>query len=292
MTGRELLPLSDDPAVNRPQRSPQSLTTATPWIGQPFVHGWPVLLPLVGILLLTALFRWSKLDPYLSSFFYDPQSQQWPWFFHSGCTLFYRGGTYPAFVLFGIGCVMLADGLTRHRPAEFRAGLFLVLVFIIGPGLIVNQGFKNHWGRPRPHQIQEFGGQHAFVPVGSPGPLHQHNSSFPSGHAAVAFYLMSPGFILHARRRGLSKTLIFGGMLFGGTMALVRVIQGGHFVSDVLSSAAIVYFTAVTLSRFVLKPSATQTMIAEHLSDGGSVTTTRAGNAPRSFGDGSIRSAA
>ena len=157
-------------------------------------------------------------------------------------------------MLFGIGCVLLLTGVGRHRPAEFRAGLFLVLLFIIGPGLIVNHGFKNHWGRPRPHQIEEFGGQHAFVPLGSPGPLQQHNSSFPSGHAAVAFYLISPGFILHAQRRRLSNVLICSGLLFGGLMALVRVIQGGHFVSDVLWSAVIVYFTAVTLSRFVLQP--------------------------------------
>lgn len=292
MTDRELLPLNDTSAVSRSRHSALTSASTMPWIGQPFNRGWPILLPLVAIVSLAALFRWTTLDPFLSSFFYDQQSQQWPWFFHAGCTLFYRGGIYPAFVLFGLGCVMLAVGLARHRAVEVRAGLFLVLVFIIGPGLIVNQGFKNHWGRPRPHQIQDFGGLHAFVPVGSPGPLQQHNSSFPSGHAAVAFYLMSPGFILHARRRRLSNTLLFGGLLFGGAMALVRVIQGGHFVSDVLSSAAIVYFTAVILSRIVLQPSATQTMIAEHQSDGGSVTTTRAGNAPRSFGVGSIRSAA
>ena len=187
---------------------------------------------------------------------------------------------------------MLAVGRWRHRPVEYRAGLFLTLLFIIGPGLIVNHGFKNHWGRPRPHQVQEFDGQHAFVPVGSPGPLQQHNSSFPSGHAAVAFYLMGPGFIVHAHRRRLSQSLIFGGLLFGGVMALVRVIQGGHFVSDVLTSAAIVYFTAVILSRCVLHPQASLALFLERQFTGAASSSTNAGNDSSSLGRDSNRAAA
>ncbi len=227
---------------------------AVSWIGHPFEANWPLIAPAVGLLIFTTFFRWTNADLFVSSLFYNAASHHWPWFFFPGCTLFYRVGTYPAFALFGIGLLLVAVGRTARRWQLYRAGFFLVLLFIIGPGLIVNQGFKNHWGRPRPHQVERFGGLHAFVPVGSPGPLQQHNSSFPSGHAAVAFYLIGPAFLASPRRRGLATGLMIGGLAFGGTMALVRVIQGGHFVSDVVWSAAIVYFTAVALAAVILRP--------------------------------------
>ncbi|HET6426731.1 MAG TPA: phosphatase PAP2 family protein [Planctomycetaceae bacterium] len=245
------LPERESPLVTWLTRN---VDAATSWIGQPFARRWPVRIPLLSLLILTALFRWTRFDTAVSGLFFDAQTEQWSWFFNAGCILFYRGGIYPAVALFIAGIALVIAGRVRHSRHEHRAGLFLVALFIIGPGLVVNQGLKNHWGRPRPNQLRQFGGVYEFVPVGSPGPLVKPNSSFPSGHAAVAFYLMSPGFLASPRRRGLSTRLIMGGVVFGGLMALVRVIQGGHFVSDVVWSGAIVYFTAVALAWVILRP--------------------------------------
>ena len=43
--------------------------------------------------------------------------------------------------------------LAWRRPA-----LFLVLVAALGPGLLINVVFKDHYGRPRPREVQELGG--------------------------------------------------------------------------------------------------------------------------------------
>ncbi len=230
------------------------VNAATDWIGTPFQAHWPIAWPLGLIALFTVVFRCTKADIAISDLFYDHATQQWSWFFNTGCTLFYRRGIYPAFVLFGASVVLQIAGIIARRGNLYRAGLFLSLLFIIGPGMIVNYGFKNHWGRPRPHQIKDFDGPMAFVPLGSPGISAHHNSSFPSGHAAVAFYLIGPAFLASPRRRGLGTKLMIAGLGFGGAMALVRVMQGGHFMSDVVWSAAIVYFTAVGLSVLILKP--------------------------------------
>ncbi|MDP1796601.1 MAG: phosphatase PAP2 family protein, partial [Planctomycetaceae bacterium] len=200
---------------------------------------------MILIAFFTAVFRWTDADIFISSLFYDHARNQWVWFFNSGCTLFYRGGIYPAVVLCICGGLLLPIGHITRNWTLYRAGWFLLLLFAIGPGLIVNYGFKTHWGRPRPHQIMDFDGLHAFVSVGSPGTLEHHNSSFPSGHAAVAFYLIAPAFLASPQRRGMPTKLMIAGLSYGGVMALVRVVQGGHFVSDVVWSAAIVYFTAV-----------------------------------------------
>jgi membrane-associated PAP2 superfamily phosphatase len=211
-------------------------------------------MPLLLLIFATVLLRMTPLDLTISSWFYDAESGAWPWFFSAPCTAFYRLGIYPPFVLVVIGGVLLTCGwMLDGTDSLSRAGLFLVLMMVIGPGLIVNVGFKGHWGRARPHQIQEFGGPYEYSPVGSPGPLAHGNSSFPSGHAAIAFYLMAPGFLVSPRRPKLARGLFLFGIVYGLCMSATRVVQGGHFVSDVLWAGAILYFLGVVLARLILR---------------------------------------
>lgn len=237
---------SSDPQADR--------TEAAPWIGQPFIANWPIYLPLAGLLAMSLLFRWTAIDCRISAWFYDRTTASWPWFHSAWCTFFYRGGTYPAVAIATTGGVLLAAGLLQKNRSWSRAGLFLLMVFGLGPGLVVNYALKEHWGRPRPHQLTQFGGQFDYVPVGSMGPLTTHNSSFPSGHAAVAFYLIAPAFVIHAGRPRFANGLLAVGLIFGAGMSVTRVMQGGHFASDVLWSAGIVYLTCVLVARGVLFP--------------------------------------
>lgn len=216
---------------------------------------WPVLWPLVLLLAFSGLFRWTALDVAISACFYDAEMHVWPWYDSVVCKWFYRRGMYPAWGLGGAACLWLAWGLYhRRRWRSLQASVYLLVVLLIGPGLIVNQVFKQSWGRPRPHQITAFRGPYAFVPVGSPGTLTQHNSSFPSGHAAVAFYLITPAFLVAQEHRRLARGLMMLGLLYGLWMGGIRVIQGGHFLSDVVWSGAIVYFTAAFCAMVLLRP--------------------------------------
>jgi membrane-associated PAP2 superfamily phosphatase len=218
------------------------------------VH-WPILWPMAALLMFTLVFRWIPLDLAISGCFYDAHVHCWPWYNSWVCKWFYRAGMYPAWGLGIAGCVWMCWALLRDRRwRAVQPGLFLLLVLIAGPGLIVNQFFKANWGRPRPHQVVEFHGEHAFVPVGSPGDMEQHNSSFPSGHAAVAFYLMTPAFLVSRKRRFLARGLMALGLLYGVWMGGIRIVQGGHFVSDVVWSCGIVYFTAALFAVILLRP--------------------------------------
>lgn len=216
---------------------------------------WPIVGPLVALAAFTFLFRWTTLDVAIARCFFDFDHRLWPGLTSEACLLIYRCGTVPPFALAVFAAVSVVWALFHARSwRALQPGVFLVVLFLLAPGLIVNQGLKNSWGRPRPHQLHEFGGAHAFVPVGEPGSWPRHNSSFPSGHAAVAFYLIAPAFLVGARRRRTALALMFGGLAFGSGMGAVRVIQGGHFVSDVVWAGAIVYFTGVILSRALLRP--------------------------------------
>jgi len=133
----------------------------------------------------------------------------------------------------------------RVRP-DRMAALFVVVLLALGPGLIVNTVFKDHWGRPRPADIVQFGGTEtyrSFWHFGSP----DQGRSFPSGHAAVGFFLMAPFFVLRRRAPGWARRAMAAGILYGSLMGLGRMIQGGHFMTDVIWSGCMVYFTGLFL---------------------------------------------
>ncbi len=63
-------------------------------------------------------------------------------------------------------------------------GAFLILSVVIGPGLIINAVFKDHWDRPRPRDVVEFGGMLQCTPAPLRG---ESGESFPCGHCSVGF---------------------------------------------------------------------------------------------------------
>lgn len=125
---------------------------------------------------------------------------------------------------------------------------YLLLLLIVGPGLVVNSGLKEEWGRARPKQISEFGGTKQFTPALQPANQCQSNCSFVSGHAAMGFYLMGMAWITH-RRRWLLAGIALGAMVGAG-----RILQGGHFFGDVVFSFWAVYFSAALIAYFGPRP--------------------------------------
>src|SRR5690606_23635728 len=118
----------------------------------------------------------------------------------------------------------------------------------LGPGLIVNALLKDHWGRPRPVQVADFGGAETFLLVGTIG-SSPAGKSFSSGHASIAFYLMTPFFALVATRPRLAWAFLSAGVVWGLLVGAGRVLQGGHWPSDVLWSGGLVSLSAFVLSR-------------------------------------------
>lgn len=128
----------------------------------------------------------------------------------------------------------------------WRPALFVLAVLLAGPWLSVSL-LKDHWDRARPSQIVEFGGDKRFTPAWVISDQCDHNCSFVSGHASGAFSLLALAWVLPRRRR----FWLVAGTLWGAHMGLVRMAQGGHFLSDVVFAGFVVYFCADLLARFV-----------------------------------------
>jgi lipid A 4'-phosphatase len=150
--------------------------------------------------------------------------------------------------------LLLLLGWWRKRAIAgigLKQGLFVLLVLVLGPGLAVNTALKDHWGRARPSQIVEFGGSQTFTAAPLPVTACDKNCSFVSGHAAVGFALIAYSFLaINRRRRRLVAASAVGA---GAVIGLARMIQGAHFLSDVVFAGLIVCGISWLLARALLE---------------------------------------
>tara|TARA_R110002096_G_scaffold4493_10_gene20835 strand:+ start:4051 stop:5283 length:1233 start_codon:yes stop_codon:yes gene_type:complete len=217
-----------------------------------------ILTTLVGcvgfLFALTIPFWIWPLDLEVQSRFFDPEGR-WA----SGEAPFwqflYHFGTLPAIIVVLAALLVFVLSFRVEKFVPWRkAAAYLVLCMAVGPGLLINVGFKDHWGRPRPRDVEVFGGSYAHERVwiadgSSPG------KSFPCGHCSMGFYFL--GLALLFRRWRTALAISGFAVVFGGLIGMARIAQGGHFLSDVIWSggfcllASLGLFYALGLDRSV-----------------------------------------
>jgi len=190
------------------------------------------------------------LDLLISDLFYTPEIGFYNNAFFQ--TLFRYGE------LFGLATGALASLiflLSFFKPQwkKWRRGAFAIVVtLVIGAGLLTNTVLKGYWGRPRPKQVEQFGGKHTYRPFWQPNfhTRHDPQRSFPSGHVAMGFYFLSVCFV---GRRTKNRTLYVVGFILtiglGGSLMVTRVVQGGHFLSDVVASLILMWLVASAVDK-------------------------------------------
>ena len=208
----------------------------TPASGPTKVGFFEMALPITILLVLTVIFNMTAWDVRISSLFFSPKRGWvgWEHEWRAICCFIYNHGNLPGLVL-GVtsGLVVILSIFWGRFERYRRPALFLALLLALGPGLLVNGLFKDYWGRPRPKEVTIFSGNSKFLRVWEKGPAGI-GQSFPSGHAATAFYIGSPYFILRSRSRRWAYLFLAAGILYGTVVGIARVAQGGHFPSDIL----------------------------------------------------------
>jgi lipid A 4'-phosphatase len=215
---------------------------------------FPELLVLLALALAaTILFSVTRLDLDAARWFYHPDiADPWPIASHPLWLLFYRSAPWVTGSLAVVGTALLLAGMIgRNRKAFRLPGIFLLLCVVVGPGLIINGILKDHWGRPRPRQIIEFGGQLEYVPPLLPS--RTHGKSFPCGHCSVG-YLYAAGWWTWRRRHPVRATAsLAAGITLGSLLGFGRMAAGGHFLSDVIWSGLIALGVAHVLYYHALR---------------------------------------
>jgi lipid A 4'-phosphatase len=204
------------------------------------------------ILFLVLFFMFfPAFDIWVSRQFYIPDvGFRWPSdgfleFVRSAVPVIILGAFVFAVVLWvaGIWYEQWFWGMTTPRA------IYLMSTLVVGPGLIVESLLKPNWGRARPKDITQFGGQFDYTPPLFVANECERNCSFVSGHAALGFCVCAFGFILPPKWRPWG---VAGGLLFGAVVGYVRIAQGGHFLSDVIYAGLVVIVVNVTLYRLII----------------------------------------
>lgn len=209
------------------------------------------LIPIILMILITPLT--PELDLKIERYFYEGG--------HFSNHPFYKFifdyGGVPGEILGILAAVILFLSFYSKKWLKYRASSFvIVLTIAVGAAFIVHLVLKDHWGRPRPKQVIEFGGHQEFRPFYSPNIFNQPepSKSFPCGHCTMGFCFFA---LILAGKRLNNKAVIVSGwiglIVMGSTLSLARMAQGGHFFSDVLMCALIMWLTAYFFDWLVYK---------------------------------------
>lgn len=127
---------------------------------------------------------------------------------------------------------------------NYQHSIFLFSSLMLGSGLLVNALLKSFWGRARPLTIEAFGGTQTFSPAWYISDQCASNCSFVSGHtaAAFAFYAFVMLFFQHTRLRLYAFCSV---TVFGLIAGFTRIIEGKHFLSDIIISGHLVWLVAL-----------------------------------------------
>lgn len=180
--------------------------------------------------LLVGIFTvYPQLDVFVARYFYSVQDG---FVFNKQFMFITHGIRWIAEIIILIVIFLSASTFfIKIKPRNSLIIRFIAIVLFLGPILTVDYGLKKHWGRARPDHIIEFGGSAEYTMPFLPASQCFSNCSFVSGHATAGYALILLGAITGRRMPWLKRGIILG-LLIG----FVRIIQGKHFLSDVLFS--------------------------------------------------------
>jgi lipid A 4'-phosphatase len=161
-----------------------------------------------------------------------------------------------ALIVFYFSClaVSLAGWVWAFRAkrtvfgVDLRQWSFLVLCLSLGPGLVANLVFKDQWGRARPKNVIEFGGDKRFTAPLLRTDQCRRGCSFVSGEASSVFV---PFYAAAAVVPQWAATLVIAGTIGGFITGGVRISQGAHFLSDIVFAGLFMALLVLLLSRLL-----------------------------------------
>jgi membrane-associated PAP2 superfamily phosphatase len=198
---------------------------------------------------------WPRLDIEISALFFDPRTHTFRTNAVHWADQIRSVARWLIAILAAPACITVIGKyfLPRRRMLiDGRVALFLAATLALGPGLITNVILKDQWGRERPIDVTEFGGEGHFTPWWDPRGDCQYNCSFVAGEPAGAFWTLAPAALVPPQWRALAYA---GALAFGIGIGALRIAAGGHFFTDVVFAGIIMYVLIWISYRLILRQS-------------------------------------
>lgn len=158
--------------------------------------------------------------------------------------------------MFAIALTAIVTSVLLRRAVaniRLRVWTFILCLYALGPGVMVELIIKPLWGRARPTSTTPFGGDQPFsLPI----EFVDHcswNCSFVSGEVSGATALMISLLVLLAHFSStlspiVFKTIVVVTLLFPFIVALQRISTGRHFLSDTVLAMMFTLLLALGLA--------------------------------------------
>ena len=205
-----------------------------------------VILVLIAILLTVG----PSFDIFFSSLFYKDNNQFLLQSYYL-ITVLFRDVLLPIILVYTLVLPIISKLIPINKlyfgyNFSTKEILFVWTTLFINLIIIINLFFKNFWGRARPGDVLELGGKDDFSSWYQISDACTSNCSFVSGDAAVGFSLIA----LYLVSNNLKY--VYLSIIFGFILGLIRIAEGGHFLSDVIFSAIIVFLFSFIIKKFFL----------------------------------------
>jgi lipid A 4'-phosphatase len=185
---------------------------------------------------------WPQLDLKLAALFFDAARGGF-WRSYDPFTLRARDASTWAIALVAAPAgLAIAMKLVRpQRPLRIpgRAIVLMLVGLALAPGVLANLVLKEHWGRPRPIDVAQFGGDEHFRPWWDPRGDCPKNCSFIAGEPTAAFWTMAPAALAPPQWRAAAYG---AALVFGCAVGLLRMAAGAHFFTDVVFAGVVAFF--------------------------------------------------
>ena len=207
-----------------------------------------VLFLVISCVLITS---GPSIDLYISGLFYYG-SQQFALQSFDLTSIFFRDILLPLMLIYIlilpiVGRFTKIDKIFFNYRFSIKEIVLLWGSQIIGVLIFVNLILKNLWGRARPNDILQLGGKETFSPWFEISNACETNCSFVSGDASVGFSII----ILYL----ITKKIIFlyASIVAGLVLGLIRIIAGGHFLSDIFFAGFFIVILNIVLFELYKK---------------------------------------
>ena len=202
-----------------------------------------LLWPLLAFTLLAGVMELSTVDLMLADKIYQLSGNAWSLREHwITAGLIHNQGRNLVAIMIAVMLMLLAASFISQALAQYKKGLFYLLVSTLTAGLTLNI-LKEITHVDCPWDLIRYGGNFEYAKIFAANTDSTHlGACFPSGHASGAYAWFGLVYVAREYRPQWQKPAFLAVLLLGLVFGLGQQLRGAHFLSHDLWSLSLCWF--------------------------------------------------
>lgn len=208
----------------------------------------------LGLMLVLTLLQYTQMDMVVAHWFFDPVAGDFVGRHSKFLERVLHTDAKNLVILFAVGifiAFVASFKVAKLKPIRRQLG-YMVLAMGVSSGFVTPM--KRLTSVQCPWSLTEFGGQETYSEVFStrPKPVGKPGQCWPGGHATTGFTLFALFFVYRDTRPKRARAGLALALVLGAIFSLGRMLQGAHFLSHNLWTAAFCWLICLGSYYWVL----------------------------------------